>query len=282
MDVLAGGLNPVDISMASGTFYGGAPPLPSVVGREGVGLLDGKRVYFDAPVPPFGSFAERVLVARDSAIVLPDGLDEGLATSLGIAGLAAWLSLQWRAQVAEGESVLVLGASGVVGQIGVQAARLLGARRVVAATRSAEGLARARELGADATVALGEAGDLPQALRVAGDGGYDVVLDPVWGEPAAAALEAMNPRGRLVQLGASAAQSASLASATIRGRALTILGHTNFAAPPEVKRTAYLELAEHAARGEISVEVERVPLPEVARAWSAQQSSPGHKLVIVP
>ena len=163
--------------------------------------------------------------------------------------------------------MLVLGASGVVGQIGVQAARLLGASRVVAATRSEEGLARARELGADATVPLDGAGDLPQALRDAGDGGYDVVLDPVWGEPAAAALQAMNPRGRLVQLGASAGQSASLASATIRGRLLTILGHANFGAPPDVKRAAYLELAgPRGARGD---------QVEVSECRSPRSSGPG-------
>ena len=66
--------------------------------------------------------------------------------AFGIAGLAGWLALEWRAQLREGETVLVLGASGVVGAIAVQAAKLLGAGRVVAATRSPEGLDRAQEL----------------------------------------------------------------------------------------------------------------------------------------
>jgi len=285
VDVLAAGLNPVDIRMASGTFYGGSPPLPSVAGREGVGRrADGQLVYFDAPVPPYGSFAERAPIVSDSAIVLGAEIDPGLAVAFGVAGLAAWLALDWRAQLREGEAVLVLGASGVVGQIAVQGARLLGASRVVAAARSHDGLERAEGLGADAVVDLkAGAEDLVDALREASGGdGFDVVVDPVWGEPAAAALEACRARGRLVQLGESAGPYTTLTSATIRGRLLSVLGHTNFMAPPEVKRGAYERMVAHAAAGELSVDVERVPLEDVAEGWQRQQHSPHHKLVIVP
>ena len=283
--MLAAGLNPVDIRIASGTFYGGTPPLPSIVGREGVGRTSGGEfVYFDAPVPPYGSFAERAPVVRDSAIPLPAEIDPALAVCFGIAGLAAWLALEWRAGVREGEHVLVLGASGVVGQIAVQAARLLGAARVVAAARSPQGLDRARDLGADAVVSLTlSEEDLVDALRdAAGGEGFDVVIDPVWGEPAAAAVQACRAHGRLVQIGESAGSHSALASAAIRGKLLAILGHTNFMAPREVKREAYRRMVEHAAAGELAVEVERVPLEQVADAWQRQQRSPHHKLVIVP
>ena len=70
------------------------------------------------------------------------------------------------APVREGETVLVLGATGTVGFIALQAARLLGAGRVVAAGRSPEGLERAAHAGADATVAIGE-GDFADQLREA-------------------------------------------------------------------------------------------------------------------
>src|SRR4051812_6120991 len=239
LDVEAGGLNPVDIRMASGTFYGGTPPLPSVAGREGVGRTsDGDVVYFDSPITPHGSFAERTLIDQASAIPLGTEVDPALAVAFGIAGLAAWLALEWRAQLREGEVVLVLGASGVVGQIAVQAARLLGAGRVVAAARSPEGLDRARELGADAVVSLAAAAEeLPDTLRDASGGeGFDVVVDPVWGDPATAALEACRVRGRLIQLGESASPYATVASATVRGKALDVRGHTNFVAPAEVRR----------------------------------------------
>ncbi len=137
VEVLAAGLNPVDLAIASGAFYGRAPP-PSVVGREGVARLpDGTRAYFESAVAPYGSMAERAPIELAAAIPLPEGLDEGLACAIGIAGLAAWLSLEHRAGLRPGETVLVLGASGVVGQVAVQAARLQGAARVVGAARAA-------------------------------------------------------------------------------------------------------------------------------------------------
>lgn len=283
VDVAAAGLNPVDVSIASGSFYGGSPPLPYVVGREGVGALDdGRRVYFDGPIAPFGSMAERALIDRDSAIEIPDGLDDGLAVAFGIAGLAAWLGLEWRGELKRDETALVLGASGVVGQVAVQAARLLGASRVVAVARSAERLERARELGADATVQIGPVDDLTDALRDATDGGADVVLDPLWGEPAVAALAVVNGGGRFVNLGQSAGATASIASAAIRGKPLSLLGHTNFAAPQEVKHAAYRRMADYGAAGELVVDVERIPLDQVGEAWERQSSSPHRKQVMVP
>ena len=98
---------------------------------------------------------------------MPDGLDPALAVCLGVSGLAAWLGLEWRGRLVAGETVLILGASGVVGQIGVQAAKLLGAGRVVAAARDATGLERAAALGADAVVPLPSASPAatPHAAR---------------------------------------------------------------------------------------------------------------------
>jgi NADPH2:quinone reductase len=283
VEILAGGLNPVDLSIATGRFYGGAPPLPYVPGREGVGrLTDGTRVYFDSGVAPYGSFAERTLIERSGAVALPDGLDEGIAVALGIAGLAAWLALEWRAHLQAGETVIVLGATGVVGQIAVQAARLLGAGRVVAVGRNADRLAPLLGLGADAIVAMDGEDDLAAALREAADGGVDVVIDPLWGAPAAAAIETLRLRGRLVQIGQSAGAQATIASATVRGRLLSILGHTNFAVPLDVRQDAYRRMAGHARDGAITVDVERVPLDDIAAAWERQRAAPGLKLVVVP
>ncbi len=289
VEVTAAAINPVDVAMASGNFYSGAPPLPSVVGREGVGLVlegdslrAGTRVYFDSPVAPNGSFGERALVKEQAAIELPDGTDDALTVCFGIAGLAAWLALEWRAQLRPGETVLVLGASGPVGQIAVQAARVLGAGRVIAAARSAEGLERAHELGAHETVRIGAVNDLAEAFRQAGDGGVDVIVDPLWGEPAAAAVDAANQGARLVQLGQSAGADSTIRSASVRGKAMAILGHTNFATPPEVRRAAFLRMAALGAVGDLTVDLERVPLDHVADAWRRQGEHPGRKLVLIP
>jgi NADPH2:quinone reductase len=284
LDVLAAGVNPVDVRIASGTFPNERHETPYVAGKEAVGRrADGSLVYFEWSVKPCGAFAKRTLIEAGSGYPVPDGLDPALAVCFGVAGLAAWLPLEWRGGLAPGETVLVLGASGVVGQIGVQAAKLLGAGRVVAAARSEDGLERARALGADATVQLGAAEGLADALReAAGGDGFDLVLDPLWGEPVQAALLALKPFGRLVNMGQSADANATLSSSSVRAKPVVIFGYTNYTAPEERKAAAYERMVRHAAAGELRVPVERLSLDDVPDAWRRQGSSPHAKLVIVP
>ena len=112
LEVLLVGLNPVDLYIAAGMY--GELSVPCVVGLEGIArLADGGRVYFNGPPKPYGSMAELAPVDVASTFAVPDGLDAGVAVSLGIAGLAAWLPLTWRANLQPGETVLVLGATGV-------------------------------------------------------------------------------------------------------------------------------------------------------------------------
>jgi NADPH:quinone reductase-like Zn-dependent oxidoreductase len=282
VEVRAAGVNPVDVAICAGRFYAGRPELPCVAGREGVGTLEGKRVYFDAPIAPFGSMAQLALIDPRATYPLPAGVPDGVGVALGIAGLAAWLSLTWRANVQEGEHVLILGASGVVGQIAVQGAKHLGAARVIAAARSQQGLARSQELGADAIVQLGEAAELAAALADAAQGRIDVVIDPLYGEPLLAAVQAASFGARIVNLGSSAGADATLPSAAIRGKMLVIMGHTNFAAPPDVKRAAYERMASLAAAGDLRVDVEELKLEQVGEAWQRLAAGAHRKIVLVP
>jgi len=290
VQVEVGGLNPVDIALSEQTYYLPSPPLAYIPGLEAVGrviasaapgVASGDRVYVDLPAIPHGTFAPRTLAHAASALPVPDGADAALACALGIAGLAAFASLDYRAKLCPEEKVVVLGATGVVGAIAVQAARLLGARSIVAVGRNRERLAATRELGATATAAIGE-DDLTETIRDATGGGADVVIDTLCGAPAEAALAAMAINGRLVQLGRSAAEVMEVKSATVRGRALSIIGHANALTPPEVRRRSHDWLLRHATAGELRVEVDRIPLSAVADAWARQKSSPGRKLVLVP
>ncbi len=226
--------------------------------------------------------AERALVDPASTYDVPEGLQDGVAVALGISGMTAWLALTWRAELQPGEHVLVLAASGVLGQIAVQAAKLLGAARVVAAARSPEGLERCLELGADAAVRLDGSEDLPAAMTKAAEGKIDVVVDPLFGEPFVAAVNAASFGARIVQLGASAGASATPASAAIRGKLLVIKGHTYFFAPPETKREAYRRLSEAAATGELEIESEPIALDRVAEAWRRLAAGSHRKIVLVP
>jgi NADPH:quinone reductase-like Zn-dependent oxidoreductase len=284
LEVAAAAMNPIDARIATGTYPLERYDVPYVAGKEGVGRRDdGGLVYFDYSCKPFGAFAERTLIEADKCYPVPSGLDPALAVCLGVSGLAAWVGLSWRGRLAAGETVLVLGASGVVGQIAVQAAKLLGAGRVVAAARDEAALARAGSLGADALVSLVGDDDLADSLRSASGGdGFDLVLDPLWGEPAGAAMAATKPFGRVVNLGQSAAAEFPLASVLVRSRPIDLLGYTNYTAPEEVKAAAYERMAAHALAGEIRVEIERLGLEDVPAAWERQGSSPHAKLVFVP
>jgi len=286
LEVLAAPLNPVDVAVSKGVFYGGHPELPYVPGAEVVGRVRGSGEVVWAFGAGFGlarngGMAELAVVPEERLVPVPEGADPALAGALGIAGLAGWLPLAVRAPVRKGETVLVLGATGTVGLVAVQAARLLGAGRIVAAGRSDEGLARAQERGADAVVHLGDTfqDDLRDA---AGDGGVTLIFDPLWGEPLVAALEVAASRARIVHLGQSAGPTATLASGTVRGKELDLHGHSNFAVPMDVLRREYDLLVRHAESGQIRIDVERFPLEEVATAWERQQRGEHVKLVLVP
>src|ERR687888_2775446 len=203
VEVLAAPVNPIDLAVAAGRNPAGHPPLPFVPGCEGIGTLDGRLVWVyrgGVGIARNGCIAERVAAPEQAITPVPEGADPVLAGAMGIAGMAGWASLSTRVPVREDDVVLVLAATGTVGTVAVQAARLLGARRVVAAGRNREALER---LGADATVSL-DGGDLVEGFRAARDGGPTLIFDPLWGEPIAAALEAAAQGARVVQLGQSA------------------------------------------------------------------------------
>jgi NADPH:quinone reductase-like Zn-dependent oxidoreductase len=276
VDVRLAGCNPVDIFLASGGL--GPPTTPSVVGLEGIGVTaGGNRVYFNAPPVPFGSWAQRSSIDPAKTFPVPDGVDDDLALALGIAGLAAWLPLTRHASVSDGQSVLILGATGIVGRIAIQAAKALGAGRVVGAGRNPAALEELAELGADAVVTLG-GGDDVAALKAQGGDGYDVVIDTVYGTPFLAALEATAVGATLVTIGDGAGESADIPFLSLMGR--THIGHFNSTTPPEVLRAGYGELMAVAAGGGLQVKTRRYGLAEAADAWQALSKGPRVKLAI--
>jgi NADPH:quinone reductase len=287
VEVRVAGINPIDVTIASGRFYAGPPHVPYAPGREGVGIVresatvaPGTWVRFerDSGYGANGSIAELVAVDEGALVPLPDGVDEAVAAALGVSGVAAWLSVE-KAQLRAGERVLILGATGALGRVAVQAAKAAGAGTLVAAGRNVDALEQTRVLGADATVPL-HGGDLSAAFREAAGGELDAVIDPLWGEPAVAALNALRVGGRLVHVGASAALEATVPSASLRGKNLTIIGHSNLTTPNETKARAYLALLDEVGSGRIRVDVDVFPLERVADAWSEQAASPHRKLVV--
>lgn len=273
-------LNPVDIAIASGSFYAGHPAPPYVPCLEGAGRTpDGRLMYAQGGgrgITSDGFAAERVAAPASILTEVPNDLDPGIAAALGTAGLAGWLSVTWRGGVEAGDRVVVLGASGAVGNIALQAARHGGAERVVAVGRDVDRLNSLADR-ADATVPLGD--DLATRIADAAEGQPTLVIDMLWGSPLEAVLPALAAGARIVQVGASAGPSALVASAAVRGKQLELRGYSNFAVPPDIVSDAYRTMTTQALSGDLDVPVRSFPLTSIAEAWNA--ATAGSEKIVV-
>jgi len=290
VEVLAASLKPVDKQMASGAHYASPRKFPVVCGIDGVGRLDnGQRVFFGGPRAPYGAMAQRTVVRQAFAFPLPDGLSDEHAAALPNPGVSAWLSLAFRAKLAPGDNVLVLGATGVTGKLAIRIAKLLGAARVVAAGRNRDRLNALGPLGADAIIPLDVSdAELAEAFaREAGSAGFQVVLDYIWGHPAEVLLSAMmrkefaavESETRYLQVGEGAGASISLPAAVLRSAPITIMG-TAGTPPIPMLVDAMQKVLAHGASGELAIETQRIPLADIEAAWERDQQ--GKRFVVIP
>jgi NADPH:quinone reductase-like Zn-dependent oxidoreductase len=232
----------------------------------------GRRVYFLFPQTPFGSMAERSLVASDLLVPVPAALADDEAAAISTAGLASWVALTRRTPLAGGETVLVNGATGAAGSMALQIARHLGAAKVIAVGRNKE---RLSAIDADTHIALDDGADA--ALRAAFDQGVNVVLDFIWGEPAMTVLKAAasnrggrggEPRLRYVQIGNSAGAEVSLRADMLRGSGLELLGSGIGSVAIKELLAGAGELLSISSEAGLKPAFTSVPLTDVARIWN--------------
>jgi len=289
--VRASSLKSIDRQLAAGTHYASPRELPVVCGTDGVGdLEDGARVFFGGARKPFGAMAERTVAPRAFCFPLPEALDDVTAAALPNPGVSAWLTLTHRAKFSAGETVLILGATGVTGQLATQIANLLGAKRVACAGRNEQRLAKLRGMGADATIQLDQPVDTLKNdfAREAGEDGFDVIVDYLWGGPTEVLLAAITKpefavvtkQTRLVQVGESAGPTINLPAAVLRSTALTIMGTAGIP-PMPVLMEAMNQVLTRGASGDLRIETDSVPLADVERAWTRKETS-GRRIVLVP
>jgi NADPH:quinone reductase-like Zn-dependent oxidoreductase len=290
--VKAASLKNSDTMMASGTHYDSHSQLPVVCGMDGVGILeDGARVFCGGSRPPFGMMAERTVVSRMRCMPVPDNVGTEIAAALPNPALSSWLPLIWRAEIKRGETVLILGATGVAGKLAIQIAKHLGAGRVVAAGRNKDILESLHELGADATISL----ELPDGklrdalLQEARSSHFDIVLDYLWGHPTEVLLDALtghdtravSARVRLIEIGEMAGAAVHLSAAALRSSAVEIYGSGGGGTvPPQAIFDAIPQVWSLAAQGKLLIDIENVPLAEVGKVW--RQDSKGRRIVLVP
>lgn len=250
---------------------------PCVIRGEGVGRApDGRRVYFgERSVLPFGAWAQRTLVPAAEVWDVPDHVDDKTAISMGIAATGAIVPLEL-AKIQNGDNVLILGATGTLGQIALQLARYLGAGHVVAAARSEAALQSQRARGfADAVVQLGVADDVA-ALKAASNGGFDVVLDLVCGQPLLNALKATRWGARIMTIGTGAGRQINLDMADLLFRTLSTIG-TGQRTPAD-RRAIWERLLVIALEQKIVVDYVDFAFDDAAAAWAAQVNGPHAKV----
>ena len=274
---------PLDLLCASGTSYFGEPAVPYVPGVQGVGVVEQSG---SVPAGHAGVVRHLRRDGRRATAGWPSGASYPTTTwcrsptgpttprspRSGLSAVAAWMCLTWRARLQPGETVLVLGAGGAVGQSVIGAARVLGAGRVVGVCRPGPSTERARAAGADEVVALHDDPDAMTSLltsqlrrrrrrrRRPGR----------WARPRRPPCGCSAVDGRLVNLGGSMADAATYSSAVLRSRSLEILGYTNNAISPEQRRDALTAVLAARGRGHGSaVAHETWPLDRARRGLGA-------------
>ena len=284
VDVLAVGLHPRVRSAAAGRHYTSTGELPMIPGVDGVGRLsDGRTVYFVADDDLPGPMATRAVIDTRRSLVLPESADPVAIAAAMNPAMSSWVALRRRVPLQPGQSVLVLGATGNAGRMAIQVAKRLGAGRVVGAGRDPERLAALPAAGADAVASI----DDPAALAAAA-AEVDIVLDYVWGKPAADAmmtlLRARSDRSRelnWIQIGATAGPTIELPSVALRSANLRLQGNGQGAVSTRAYLAELPSLTDEITAGALAVATRAVPLKDVEAAWTAPEE-PGVRTVLVP
>jgi NADPH2:quinone reductase len=280
--LVAAALNPLDVLIVNDQLPFRRLQPPCIAGYEAVVQLgDGTRCYLAGPPVPYGALAELVPVPDSAGFPVPAGVDPGLAAALGVAGIVGWVSLDHRAQLQTGETVLVLGAGGSAGQLAVQSAQILGAGRVVGAARGKD-LEQVTDRGADAVVDLADEAAIDAGLAAAAPGGYDVIVDFLWGAPAPRAMDHANIGARYIQVGSAAGPTSTITASAIRNKLLTLVGQGTVGTPAEVRRAAYAQLMRHATDGKFTLDLEQTRLDDISQTWEHLKAGAPRKLVVTP
>jgi NADPH2:quinone reductase len=290
--VRAAGVNFVDGLFVQGK-YQIKPPLPftpggevagdvSAVGEGVDGVAVGDRVL---AMPWLGGFASHVELAAGSVVPIPGDLSYGQAAALVQSYGTMLFAFTKRTHLEPGEWVLVLGAGGGIGLAAIDVARHMGAR-VIAAASSPEKRAAATAAGAEATIDY-EHEDLKARAREISGGGIDMVVDPVGGRFAEAALRSLGWMGRYLVIGFAGGGIPSLPVNQVLLNNRTLVG-IDWGAwtmrDPHGNQALLAQLMEYAGSGALRpVEPTEHPLEDVVQVLTdLQDRTAAGKLVLVP
>ncbi len=264
------------------------PGFPAIIGHRGIGMTpDGQLVSFGILQSPYGAFAEKVAVKN--VIPIPDGISAAMAAAIPPSALTSFLPLKHSAEIREGETVLINGATGVSGKMAIQIAKLLGAGRVIGTGRNETSLKLLQSLGADAVIDLKQSDEelLAAFERDKGEAGYDIVIDFLWGHPAEVLLKSFVPKDmrmptkriRYIPIGAKAGAGAFITGEMLRTSGLVLSGLGKVT--QEEIATGSNQVWKWIKEGKLHMDIENVRLFDIVKAWERNDLA-GKRLVIIP
>ena len=256
-----GGVNPVDRYGALGRVAQDGP-VPRTLGTEASGAVDGRKVLVRGHglgTRRDGLWASHAVVPESALIDIPDGIEMPAAATMGVAGVTAWRTVTEKAGVQPDDRVLVLGASGGVGSVIVSIAHALGAT-VWGHTGNDKKAEWARQRGADHVV-VADASSIVDAAR---DLHPTVVFDPLGDGFFGAAVELLEPRGRLVTFGTSAGAHGEVHLQGLYRKSLTVYGYGGLIERDDVMARHITDALQALKEGGLEVVVDQVlPLDQV-------------------
>jgi NADPH:quinone reductase-like Zn-dependent oxidoreductase len=257
--VSAAGVMPLDICAEDGTGYHGPE-----------GMMGIKRP---------GGFAELVAVPACAGVAIPQNLDFHRAAVVMRHVPTAWNLLMHVAELKAGETVLIMGAGGNLGTIGIQIAKNVIGAHVIAAAGSDDRATLGKKLGADHGINYTKQNILDEVMRITGGKGVDVLYDNIANPTVLPlAFRAIGMNGRLVTAGAHAGPNVSIDFSHLYHRRITIKGMPGFT-PSDLPHCLAA-----AADGKVIPQIERVlPLSRAVEAHRMVEKSEGQgKIVLDP
>jgi NADPH2:quinone reductase len=265
VDIAYASVNPLDVWITQGTIGAAAENLPWIPGTEATGHVDGQPVLVRGGglgvVRP-GLYRDQIAVPDAWLMPVPEDIDLAQAAALPVAGITAWQSLHARAKIGPLDRVLVLGASGGVGALAIQLAKVVGSE-VWGQTGSPGKVDGITANGADNVVVTGADG-LEGAVESFQP---TVILECLGGPFTDAAIAAIEAQGRLVVFGTSNNEHVSLNLRRLYRKGVSLLGYSGMVETAEEQRTALEALLAMMSAGSIHVPVGTVlPLAQAAEA----------------
>jgi NADPH2:quinone reductase len=284
VEVHAAAVNPLDVANAAGWL---GTPLPMIPGVDfaGVVVSDGERggqeVWGSGPALGMkrpGTHARFVALPESWLSRKPENLTMAEAAAIGRSSLTAFETVINLMEVKSGETLLIIGGSGMVGQAATAIARWRGAETIIAARRRPDGVEHFIDTGAADF-------DLPEAvLDITGGRGADLVLDAVGGPLFEPALRSLRFGGRMVGIFSAPEPRITFSPAEIYNRQLHVTGLASVFLDGAYAAGVFDQLRPLFERGMLAPPAVRTwPLERSAEAYRTVMSgSAGIKQVLVP